>query len=185
MIALAIEVLVFARESRSNKLLLLDEPDVHLHPDLQQRFVAFIETTAKEFDFRVVLATHSTAVIGAFSKGAQMQIALITNRDQTDFHHFGYDPICQEILPVFGVHPLSAQFNRSPALLVEGDDDKRVFDQVVRSSGGRIVLTPCVVGTVDEMHTWETWLNEFLPSIYDQPRALFSARLDDLGPMCD
>lgn len=181
LIALAIEVLVFARESKINKLLLLDEPDVHLHPDLQQRFVAFIETTANEFDFRVALATHSTAIIGAFSKGAQMQISPITNREQTDFHHFGYDPICQEILPVFGVHPLSAQFNRSPALLLEGDDDKRVFDQAVRSAGGRIVLTPCVVGTVDEMHTWETWLNQFLPSIYDQPRALSLRDLDDSG----
>jgi predicted ATPase len=181
LIALAIEVLVFARESNTNKLLLLDEPDVHLHPDLQQRFVAFIEAAAREFDFRVVLATHSTAVIGAFPKGAQMQIAPITNRAQTDFHHFGYDPICQEILPVFGVHPLSAQFNRSPALLVEGEDDKRVFDQVVRSSDGRIVLTPCVVGTVDEMYKWESWLNEFLPSIYDQPLALSLRDLDDSG----
>jgi ATPase subunit of ABC transporter with duplicated ATPase domains len=42
LIALAIEVLVFSRESEANKLLLLDEPDVHLHPDLQQRFTAFI-----------------------------------------------------------------------------------------------------------------------------------------------
>jgi predicted ATP-dependent endonuclease of OLD family len=39
LIALAIEVLVFSRDSRSNRVLLLDEPDVHLHPDLQQRFV--------------------------------------------------------------------------------------------------------------------------------------------------
>lgn len=37
LIALAIEVLVFSRQSMSNKTLLLDEPDVHLHPDLQQR----------------------------------------------------------------------------------------------------------------------------------------------------
>lgn len=179
LIALAIEVLVFARESKSNKVLLLDEPDVHLHPDLQQRFVAFIESTASEFDFRVVLATHSTAVIGAFSKGAEMQIAPVTVRDQTNFHCFGYDPICHEILPVFGAHPLSAQFNRSPVLLLEGDDDKRVFDQVVRSAGGRVVLSPCVVGTVDEMHKWERWLSEFLPSIYDGPRALSVRDLDE------
>ena len=181
LIALTIEVLVFARESKSDKVLLMDEPDVHLHPDLQQRFVAFIEATAKEFDFRVVLATHSTAIIGAFSKSADMQIAPITDRAQTDFRQFGYDPICHEILPVFGAHPLSAQFNRSPVLLVEGDDDRRVFEQVVRSSNGRIVVTPCVVGTVDDMHKWETWLNEFLPSIYDQARALSLRDLDDSG----
>ena len=43
LIALAIEVLVFAYQIGANKLLLLDEPDVHLHPDLQQKFVGFVE----------------------------------------------------------------------------------------------------------------------------------------------
>lgn len=179
LIALAIEVLVFARETKSNKVLLLDEPDVHLHPDLQQKFVGFIERVAVEFDFKVVIATHSTAVIGAFSKQAELQIVPITQRDQRDFKHFTYSPICHDILPVFGVHPLSTQFNRSPVLLVEGEDDKRVFDQLVRSSGGRFIFSPCVVGTVDEMNKWEEWLNEFLPSIYDNPKGFSIRDLDE------
>jgi len=178
-IALAIEVLVFSRESRSNRVLLLDEPDVHLHPDLQQRFVAFIEAVAVEFDFKVVIATHSTAIIGAFSKGSDVQFVPITGRNQTAFPSFGYSPICQEILPVFGAHPLSAQFNRSPVILVEGDDDKRVIEQIVRSAAGKFVFSPCVVGSVDEMNNWETWLAEFLPSIYDNPRAFSLRDLDD------
>jgi len=36
--------------ARRPGVLLLDEPDVHLHPDLQQKFVEFIETVAVEFD---------------------------------------------------------------------------------------------------------------------------------------
>ncbi|GHU19728.1 hypothetical protein FACS189475_07450 [Betaproteobacteria bacterium] len=178
LIALSIEVLVFARETKTNKVLLLDEPDVHLHPDLQQKFVAFIEGVAVEFDFKVVIATHSTAIIGAFSKAADLQIVPITDRSQSSFGTFRYSPICHQILPVFGAHPLSTQFNKSPVLLVEGEDDKRVFDQLVRSAGGRFSFSPCVVGSVHDMNEWEKWLNEFLPSIYDGPQAFSLRDLD-------
>ncbi|MFM1704797.1 ATP-dependent nuclease [Aeromonas salmonicida] len=179
LIALSIEVLVFSRSKKDNKILLLDEPDVHLHPDLQQKFTEFVEKIATEFDFKVVLATHSTAIVGAFSEAADLQIVPITDKTQSDYLTFKYDPICHEILPVFGSHPLSTHFNRTPVLLVEGDDDKRVFEQIMRSSQGKIKFSPCVVGTVTEMTKWEQWLNTFLPSIYDNPKGYSIRDLDD------
>lgn len=179
LIALSIEVLVFSRSSQENKVLLLDEPDVHLHPDLQHKFVEFVEKIAIEFNFKVVLATHSTAIVGAFKEGADLQIVPITDKNQTDFSFFKYDPFCHEILPVFGAHPLSSHFNRTPVLLVEGEDDKRVFEQIMRSSQGEIRFSPCVVGSVDEMTKWEKWLDTFLPSIYDDPKAYSIRDLDD------
>jgi hypothetical protein len=179
LIALAIEVLVFAREAGTNGVLLMDEPDVHLHPDLQQRFIAFVKRTASEFDFRVVIATHSTAIIGAFTREADIRIVPVLRRDQTDFQSFSYSDICHSILPIFGAHPLSAQFNTSAPLLVEGEDDRRVIDQIVRSSNGRYIFSPCVVGSVNDLHEWEQWLNTFLPAIYDDPRGYSLRDLDD------
>ena len=155
LIALSIEVLVFSRLNQENRVLLLDEPDVHLHPDLQHKFIEFVEKIAVDYDFRVVIATHSTAIVGAFSDGADLQIVPITDKGQKDFSFFKYDPICHEILPVFGAHPLSSHFNRIPILLVEGEDDKRVFEQIMRTSEGQIRFSPSVVGTVDEMNKWE------------------------------
>lgn len=178
-IALAIEVLVFSRQSMANKILLLDEPDVHLHPDLQQRFTAFVESVAVEHNLRVVIATHSTAIIGAFSKSADLQIVPISRRDQSDFATFSRSKVCEGILPIFGAHPLSTTFNRSPVVLVEGDDDRRVLEQVVRSGGGRFALAPCVVGSVTELQEWENWLNRFLPVLYDAPKAFSLRDLDD------
>lgn len=178
LIALAIEVLVFARENQTDKYLLLDEPDVHLHPDLQRRFVEFVEEIAQKYDFRVVIATHSTAIIGAFRDKKGVQIVPVISKDQSNFDYFDYDPICHQVLPIFGTHPLSSQFNRTPVLLVEGDDDKRVIDQLVRSADGSILLSPCVVGTVSEMNKWELWLNSVLPSIYDKPVAYSLRDLD-------
>ncbi|EIJ37017.1 AAA family ATPase [Thiothrix nivea] len=178
LIALSIEVLVFSRSDQNNKLLLMDEPDVHLHPDLQQRFIEFIEKVAIEFDFKIVIATHSTAILGAFTKDADLQIIPISDKSQIEYSHFRYDPICHEILPVFGAHPLSSHFNKTPVLLVEGEDDKRVFEQVMRSAQGFIKFSPCVVGTVTEMTKWEEWLNKFLPSIYDNPKGYSIRDLD-------
>ncbi len=178
LIALAIEVLVFSRQLMPNKTLLLDEPDVHLHPDLQQRFTAFVEEVAVVHDLRVVIATHSTAIIGAFSKTADLQIVPITTRDQSDFATFSRSGVCEEILPIFGVHPLSTAFNRSPVVLVEGDDDRRVLEQVVRSGAGKFAFAPCVVGNVNELSEWEDWLNRFLPVLYDMPKAYSLRDLD-------
>jgi predicted ATP-dependent endonuclease of OLD family len=179
LIALAIEVLVFSRQTMNNKILLLDEPDVHLHPDLQQRFTAFVESIATENNLRLVIATHSTAIIGAFSKTADLQVVPITRRDQSDFLSFTRSKISEEILPIFGVHPLSSSFNKSPIVLVEGDDDRRVLEQFVRSSKGKKPLSPCAVGAVNELSIWESWLNQFLPVLYDTPIAFSLRDLDD------
>jgi energy-coupling factor transporter ATP-binding protein EcfA2 len=179
LIALAIEILVFSRSAEEGRILLLDEPDVHLHPDLQEKLIAFLEKTATDRDFKVAIATHSTAIIGAFSEGADVKIVPLISRDQADFEAFSYDPICHEILPIFGCHPLSGQFNKTPVLLVEGDDDKRVIEQLVRSGGGRFAFAPCVVGTVTEMSKWENWLSTYLPSIYDDPQGFSLRDLDD------
>lgn len=181
LLALAIEVLVFSRSEKPEKLLLLDEPDVHLHPDLQQKFVGFVEAVATKSNLRVVIATHSTAIIGAFSSNAELTIVPLSNRDQREFNSFKRSNICDQILPVFGAHPLSNVFNQSPVVLVEGEDDKRVFDQVVRSSDGKCRFSPCVVGTVTELADWENWLNTFLPVLYDTPKG-YSLRDLDSSP---
>lgn len=157
---------------------------MHLHPDLQQKFIGFVEELAVERDFKIVIATHSTAIIGAFTRRDDLQIVPITTRGQNQFTHFKYSEICHNILPIFGAHPLSTQFNRSPVLLVEGEDDVRVFEQFVRSSEGKIRFSPCAVGSLDKMHEWESWLNEFLPSIYDNPKG-FSLRDLDNSLQCE
>lgn len=184
LIALAIEVLVFSRSDISNKILLLDEPDVHLHPDLQQRFIVFVELIAVEQSVKVVISTHSTAIISAFSEGSDLAIVPISHKSQTLFSAFNRSRVCNEILPIFGAHPLSSIFHRSPVVLVEGEDDKRVLEQAIRSSNGRFQFSPCVVGTVSELNVWEAWMNHFLPVLYDEPKG-YSLRDLDTSSQCD
>ncbi len=47
------------------KLLLLDEPDAHLHPSLTKQFLEVVETfLVKKFGAKVIMTTHSPSTIG-------------------------------------------------------------------------------------------------------------------------
>jgi energy-coupling factor transporter ATP-binding protein EcfA2 len=176
-IALAIEALVFSREcqGRNNRLLLIDEPDVHLHPDLQARLIRFLATLARQKNFKVLIATHSTALVGSLENTDDIQVAFMPLKTGEEITFSPVNEIAKAVLPIFGAHPLSNIFNEKPILLVEGDDDRRIWEQVVRSSNGRVSLFPCPTGSVDKIGEWETWLVEKLPSLYDNPKA-FSLR---------
>jgi predicted ATPase len=191
-IALAIEALVFSRECQAheNRLLLIDEPDVHLHPDLQARFMRFLEKLAKKKSFKVAIATHSTALVGSVEEKEEVQLAFMPLSTDAEITFSPINEIVTAVVPIFGAHPLSNHFNETPILIVEGKDDKRIWDQVVRSTEGAFSIWPCSAGSIDEIGKWEAWLVEKLPSLYDEPKA-FSVRerdeahgqLDDLGPI--
>jgi energy-coupling factor transporter ATP-binding protein EcfA2 len=182
LISLGIEALVFSREIVADKpnYLLLDEPDVHLHPDLQARLIAFLTTLVDEHHFTVLIATHSTAILGSLSGFEEATVAFMRSGDR----QLSFRPITESldrILPVFGAHPLSNVFNERPILIVEGEDDERVWQQAVRSSRGRIEIYPVSCSGVGGMHDYEEEVRQVVSSIYDAPQA-FSLRDRDDGP---
>ena len=168
LISLSIECLMFQRECRADKqnLLLFDEPDVHLHPDLQARFAHFL---LDEFDpetCTIIIATHSTSLLSALSHNSDTHVAFMHCGDS----EITFSPISdvhRRVLPVFGAHPLSNVFNETPVLLVEGDDDERVWQQAIRSSHGRIHAYPCAVDGVDQINTYETEVSKIIEAVYD------------------
>lgn len=53
-------------------ILLIDEPDAHLHPDRQEKLIRAIEAAASEFKTQVVLTTHSPHIIRTSSPSVRM-----------------------------------------------------------------------------------------------------------------
>jgi predicted ATPase len=141
LISLGIECLVFERECKKRKLniILIDEPDVHLHPDLQARFAKFIENLTFPEQTHILIATHSTALLAAVSGDDQTRLAFMRS-GETDITFSPLTETYKKVLPVFGAHPLSNVFNQAPVLLLEGEDDERVWQQAVRSARGRIKI---------------------------------------------
>lgn len=182
LIGLAIECLTYARECKQRPnpgYLLLDEPDVHLHPDLQARFAELVLKLCKEEKMRVVLATHSTALAAALSAGNVHYCFM--QKGQSTLRFRPASECMQRIVPVFGAHPLSAIFNSSHLLLVEGDDDARIWHRALRVSQGRLKLYPVETGGDGELDKYETETAEIVSSIYDAP-VVFSIRDGDDAP---
>lgn len=183
-IALASEVLSFFMAVDPNKknVLLLDEPDVHQHPDLQARFgqyllsqLAQLQETVRENVF-VVIASHSTALVCAL---AASDFVAIGNKefdsDIVSLRSVAGD--LKKVAPFFG-HPLSLSLSDDPLLILEGEDDERVWQQAARSSQGRIRIFPVLAQSVDQQASLEVFCDKILTSIYDTPKA-FSLRDGD------
>lgn len=180
LIALAIEALVFLKEEDFNrpKVLLLDEPDVHLHPDLQVRFMCFLLNLADEGNFSIIIATHSTAILGATENFGGVTVAFCKS-GQRDIEFEDIKGTYRKILPVFGAHPLSNIFNEAPILLVEGEDDERVWQTAVRRSRGTLTIYPCSVDGVPNMAEYERDVVKIMGSVYDNAKGYSIRDKDD------
>lgn len=176
---IAVDLLFFEYSARDpeSAVALVDEPDVHVHPDMQSRLGALIASIAKRKGIQFILATHSTAFISGMAHLADIRVAFM-RRHQQELAFKSLDARLRQLVPVFGAHPLSNLFNERPLLLVEGDDDEWMWQQAVRSSNRRIWVNPVSVGGKAHLTAYELEANEVLVSLYDAPRA-FSLRDGD------
>ena len=191
LISLGIECLVFERECQEEKtnILLIDEPDVHLHPDLQARFARFLDKLLESNKFYLLIATHSTALLGAMSTDEYTRLCFM-KYGQITLEFKPINDVYKKILPVFGAHPLSNVFNQAPVLLLEGEDDERIWQQAVRSAKGRIKLYPCGVDSITNLNEFEEEVAQILESVYDNAIG-YSLRdrdenpesIDNIGPV--
>lgn len=180
-ISLATEVLYFSKSHQQESYLLMDEPDVHLHPDLQQRFMQFLVDIVEEnSSIKIFIATHSTPILSSLTDFKDARVAFMKKGD-TKLDFMPIDNTLSSVLPIFGAHPLSSVFNQSPILLVEGDDEIIIWQQVIRSSKGKIKIYPCSVDGVNKLHKHEKQTNIIISSVYDNPIA-FSLRDGDKDP---
>ena len=91
LISLGIEFLAFAREVTPNRtnILLVDEPDVHLHPDLQDRLTSFISKVFSDIPDTpviIIIATHSTALLAGLLKNDDTSVAFMRSGDVDSQH---------------------------------------------------------------------------------------------------
>ena len=57
--------------------LLVDEPDPHLHPDMQQRFAKFLINLNREYGCSIIIATHSTTLLSALGQYGGLNTSVI------------------------------------------------------------------------------------------------------------
>jgi predicted ATP-dependent endonuclease of OLD family len=106
LISLGIEILTFVRESKAGKhnILFVDEPDVHLHPDLQYRLARFMIEVLIGQSVTLVLATHSTALLAGLADDEGTKVAF-KRRESSALTFKRITDVDRAILPIFGAHP--------------------------------------------------------------------------------
>lgn len=176
-IALASEVMSFvmAVDLGKDNVLLLDEPDVHQHPDLQARFghyllelVSTIPEEARSGVF-IHIATHSTALVCSLA-GSEL-VAVGTKEFASNIVTLeAVSDNLKKVAPFFG-HPLSLSLSNDPILILEGEDDERVWQQAARSSTGRIRVFPVLAKSVTQQSDLELFCDKMLATVHDNPKA--------------
>jgi len=180
-LTLAMDVITIAAiwdiEDHPTRILLLDEPDAHIHPDLQVRFADFLLRVATRFKVQVAVATHSTTLLAALGQfGAADTSVIYLDRRQQDFRARRFDDVTKEMAACLGGHLLMGPLFGAPLLLVEGDDDYRIWSQIPRH---HIVNLAVIPSHGDEIRKYQRTLERILASLVEPgKRPLGYALLD-------
>ena len=148
LLALGMDVLtivgMWELDQETERLLLVDEPDAHLHPDLQIKFADFLCYIEQEFDVQVVVATHSTTLLSALGQfGREKASVFYLELDTQRLAGERFTKVTRELSAILGGHLLMGPLFGVPILLVEGDDDYRVWIHVARSGPFNMCVLPC------------------------------------------
>lgn len=174
LITLASEIITFETRCINNSkdsFLLIDEPDSHLHPDLQIKFCKFLDAVVKRNkNIHIIIATHSMPMIIAFAGNQNARVCYMqTQMEQLSFK--ALDDHDTLYLHSFEPSPLSIMFCQAPILIVEGEDDVRIWYQAVRTSKRKINVSPYPNHTKDTFADIESNTDKILSSISDNAMA--------------
>lgn len=144
---MAVDMLVAAASWQISKtekrVLLLDEPDAHIHPDLLVRLAHFLVEVVDRYDIQLVVATHSTSLLAALAQFGDQKTGLIyLAKAKTQFKAIEITSHVKELASCLGGHALMGALFGAPLLIVEGDDDYRVWSEVPRRHNVRVAVIP-------------------------------------------
>lgn len=147
----------------TKRILLIDEPDAHIHPDLQIKFADFLCTISNTYDIQIIVATHSTTLLSSLGQFGKDDVSLFYLRaDQDSVKGEKYNSISKEIACFLGGHLIMGPLFAAPIMLVEGDDDYRIWVQVARSGNVDICVLPC---NGDEIMKYRKTLENMLTAL--------------------
>jgi energy-coupling factor transporter ATP-binding protein EcfA2 len=112
-----LQTMWFLARTAAEATVILDEPDVYMHPDLQRRLVRLVSTRYRQ----AIVATHSTEIIADVDPSN----ILVVDRKHSESRFATSSPEVQEVIDALGgVHNLhlARLWSTHRFLVLEGDD---------------------------------------------------------------
>lgn len=107
-------------------IVLLDEPDAHLHSSLQKLVVDLLEGLSKREKLQVIMATHSKEIINYVDTSHILPISRNQHSAQSLEHHASVLPILQDLGAIDNAD-LAALIASKRCVFLEGDTDKTLL----------------------------------------------------------
>jgi energy-coupling factor transporter ATP-binding protein EcfA2 len=134
-----LQIIWFLARSPADAAVVLDEPDVYMHPDLQRRLLNLV----RERFSQLVIATHSIEIITDVD--SRSILAVDRSHDASEFVD-SYPGLQRVVERIGGLQnlQLARLMNAESFLLVEGEDVKllRILQRVAEMKGPAIDLIP-------------------------------------------
>jgi len=121
---------VLVKTTLSNaKIILLDEPELGLHPDLQRKFFEYLHLLVTKKDVQVFIGTHSQVALNfsqiiSFYRVSNSKGERKINKVKND--------VIETVLSDLGIRP-SDIFNHDICLLVEGPSEIIFWEHIIRN----------------------------------------------------
>lgn len=135
LISLAVWLFNANKAKRLPKLLLLDEPDAHLHPSAIKDFIDVIEKVlVRQHKVRVIMTTHSSSTVALSPEGALFEMS-VTSPQVTPLKSkdYGINLLSEGLLTVR---------ENTKYVLVEDSDDAKFYNEVYKILKQMDLLNP-------------------------------------------
>ena len=117
-----------------NKIILIDEPELSLHPSWQNKVLKIYENFAKKNDCQIIIATHSPHIIGS---AKSEYIRLLVKEDDkikvvdnfTNTYGLKFSQILTEVMGVEHLRPVEVdrQLSKVKSMIVQNEYDSDEF----------------------------------------------------------
>lgn len=136
-----------------NKIVLLDEPDAHLHPNLQATLARTLRDIQKELKIQIIISTHSTSIIRSANPNEVIPIA---SNIRENLPLSTQEDVEQEIIGKIDTYELGKSVISGKLIFIEDSniDILEAFDKISQTycfSGANTVPVICGRGKDDKI----------------------------------
>lgn len=147
-----LQIIWFLLRCNKEDTIILDEPDVYLHADIQRKLIRILKNRYSQ----IIIATHSIEIISE----VEPENILIINRRQRSSKYANSNPLVQAIINEIGsIQNLEVirLWSNKRFVILEGDSDDMKFLRIIHDKLGDITDSPFDNIPTSHIHGWGGW----------------------------